>query len=524
MDYNEKKKMVPIKIIGRGEPVQLEYNGEISLMEAMLAQGIYFSASCGGRGTCGKCKLQVVEGNIPVTPFDQKKLSEQELLQGYRLSCKAYPKEGCTLRLATSDEADFDVVSENLQAKLHLELSANEEYGIAIDIGTTTIAVSLISLQSKHTLRTFTTINKQRAYGADVISRMKASLEGKKEVLQESIQKDLLEGIQSVIEEMKIRKDQVKAVAIAGNTTMGHLLLGFSCETLGIYPFTPVDISTITGTFQEVLGTDYLSIPVTLLPGISTFVGGDIVAGLYACDFDKLDRPCLFIDLGTNGEMAIGNKDKIYVSSTAAGPAFEGGNISCGVGSIAGAICNIDLTEEGIDYRTIGNKEPAGICGTGVIEMTSEMLKAGLIDETGLMLDEYFDHGYELAKDRDGNPIIFTQKDIREIQLAKSAIRAGTETLISHYGTTYEEIDKVFLAGGFGYKMNLEKAIHIGLLPKELSGKIVAVGNSALGGAIKYLLEADAVERLNKILQASGEIHLSNDKNFNELYIQHMFF
>jgi len=517
-------KKVLITLLGRGAPIEFEYSNEISLMEAMLCQGIYFSAACGGRGTCGKCKIQILEGNLEITPEDKRKLTESELRQGYRLSCRAYPVQNCTIRLAASDEADFEVVAEPGQVQSILESMQDEEYGIAIDIGTTTIAVSLVGLTSRNILHTFTTINKQRAYGADVISRMKASNEGKKLILQESIQKDLLEGIQKVVEDTKVNKDKIKKIAIAGNTTMGHLLMGFSCETLGIYPFTPVDISTIIRPFAQVLGSDYLNIPVVILPGISTFVGGDIMAGLYACNFDQADRPSLLIDLGTNGEMAIGNKNRILVSSTAAGPAFEGGNISCGVGSIAGAICNINLEQDKLTYKTIGQMAPVGVCGTGVIEMTSELFKAGLVDETGLLSEEYFDDGFEITKTTDGNAIVFTQKDIREIQLAKSAIRAGAETLIKHFGITYEDIDMVYLAGGFGYKLNLEKAVNIGLLPKELSGKLKAVGNSALGGAIKYLLEADATERIDGILKGSGEIHLSNDKDFNELYIEHMFF
>lgn len=525
MNHSEKEMNIQISVKKDRGITSFEYHGEESLMDAMLHQGNYITAYCGGRGTCGKCKVQVLEGNLEITASDQLKLTEQELQRGYRLSCKAYPKENCTICLTTSDEENFEVVTENNQAIAGNASRIEEDCGIAIDIGTTTIAISLVGLSSGTVLRTYTTINRQRVFGADVISRMKASEEGKKEELQESIRKNLLEGIHSLMEETKISKERILRVVIAGNTTMGHLLMGYSCKTLGFYPFTPVNINTIIQPFEEILGSDFLNIPVILLPGISTFVGGDIVAGLLDSEFDKKEKPCLLIDLGTNGEMAIGNKDKILVSSTAAGPAFEGGNISRGVGSIPGAICNVSIEKENIKLVTIGGKQPIGICGTGVIETVSELLKHEFIDETGLLLDEYFEQGYLITKNSDLNDeIIFTQKDVREIQLAKSAIRAGAETLIKHYGVTYEEIDTVYLAGGFGYKMNLEKAIHIGLLPKELAGRIKAVGNSSLGGAIQYLLEEKASERVEKILQLSTEIHLSNDKDFNELYIEHMFF
>ncbi|MDF2513644.1 MAG: hypothetical protein K0S04_3510 [Herbinix sp.] len=527
-----KGKIITVTVLGRGSAIQLAYDGTVDLLKALLAQGIYVSAACGGKGTCGKCKIRVVAGELEITSSDRAKFSEKELEQGYRLACKAYPRSACTLRIVSGDEADFEVVSEIVQGVQGInavseagEISdqTQKEYAFAIDIGTTTVAISLVNLVTKQIEKTYTTINKQRAYGADVISRMKASMEGRKDELRQSIRKDLLGGIKSLIEEYQLDKDCIHKIIIAGNTTMGHLLLGYSCETLGVYPFTPVNIDRIEVTFSEVFAEDYLTAQVIILPGISTFVGGDIVAGLLSCGFVKKEKPCLLIDLGTNGEMAIGNKDKILVASTAAGPAFEGGNISCGVGSIAGAICNVRI-EEGASFHTIGDKPPIGICGTGVIELASELLKAELIDDTGLLCEEYFDTGYILAKDDQGNDITFTQRDIRELQMAKSAIRAGAETLMLRYGVGYDEIDQVYLAGGFGYKVNLEKAIHIGLLPEELDGKIAAIGNSSLSGAIHYLVEEEAPRWTEHIKTVSSEVHLSNDPDFNDLYIEYMAF
>jgi uncharacterized 2Fe-2S/4Fe-4S cluster protein (DUF4445 family) len=524
-----KGKIITVSVLGRGSTIQLAYDGSVDLLTALLAQGIYVSAACGGKGTCGKCKIRVVAGELKITSSDQAKFSEKELEQGYRLACKAYPKSACTIRIVSSDETDFEVVSDIVEGiiprgkKEEISGQAEESYAFAIDIGTTTVAISLVNLATKKIIKTYTTINKQRAYGADVISRMKASMEGKKEELRQSIQKDLLEGIKSLVEENQVDQSKIVRIAIAGNTTMGHLLLGYSCETLGVYPFTPVNIERIEKPFAEVFGSDYLTAQVILLPGISTFVGGDIVAGLLTCRFDKVEKPYLLIDLGTNGEMAIGNKDKILVASTAAGPAFEGGNISCGIGSIAGAICSVRI-DDTTTFDTIGQKPPIGICGTGVIELASELLKSELMDETGLLNEEYFDTGYVLAKDNHGNDITLTQRDIRELQMAKSAIRAGAETLMRRFGVCYEQIDQVYLAGGFGYKVNLEKAINIGLLPEELNGKIIAIGNSSLSGAVNYLVEDEAPKRVDEIMLVSSEVHLSNDADFNDLYIEFMAF
>lgn len=519
-----KKDMVQITLMEKGKAVVLKGLDKESIYETFLRNGVYFNAACGGRGTCGKCKIQLLEGELEITPFDRKKFEQEELEKGYRLSCKAYPEKDCIIKLGAGNEADFEVLAEYETSDRGTQDAEDEKYVIGIDIGTTTVAVHLVGLKTGKTIEPYTTINKQRAYGSDVISRIQASNGGKKEALKHSIQKDLLEGIQQVILKGKIDKNLVEKIAIGGNTTMGHLLMGYSCEGLGVYPFTPVNIGTIEEDFFRIMGSDYLNIPVVLLPGISVFVGGDIVAGLLTCEFQKAKNPCVLIDLGTNGEMAIGNKDRILVSSTAAGPAFEGGNISRGVGSVGGAICNVTIEESGVSFQTIGNKPPVGICGTGVIEITSELVRTGLVDETGLLDEEYFDDGYEIAKDEEGNPIAFTQKDIREIQLAKSAVRAGMETLLRRYGAAYEDIDTVYLAGGFGYKINIEKAVYIGLLPKEFSGKVKTIGNSSLGGAVKYLLEEESHKKIGKILEIAKEVGLASDKDFNEFYMEHMFF
>lgn len=496
-----------------------------TILESLIRNGIYFSAVCGGRGTCGKCKIQVLEGHIERTKADVQFFSQEELECGYRLACRAIPKENCIIQIEEQETDGFEILSDYKQQDQKVIVKQNAEYKIAVDIGTTTIAISLVEAGSRQSIYTYTAINQQRSYGADVINRIQASNDGKREALQTSIQGDLWKGLQDIIKQCNIKAEQIQEIAIAGNTTMGHLLLGFDCKTLGEFPFKPVEIGFIEKSGRQLFENMELSKTIiTLLPGISTFVGGDIVSGLYYCGFHENEKICLLIDLGTNGEMAIGNNEKILTTSTAAGPAFEGGNITWGTGSIQGAICNVDLQSEPFNILTIGNKAPIGICGTGVIELTAELLKEELIDETGLLEEPYFEHGFVLAKTDGGEELVFTQKDIREIQLAKAAIRAGVETLIKRYNINYGQIDNVYLAGGFGFKMNVEKAIAIGMFPQEFSGKIEAIGNSSLGGAVKYLGEANAKEELARLINISSEINLSNDKDFNEYYMNHMFF
>lgn len=493
-----------------------------SLLDAFIRQEIYISAPCGGKGRCGKCGVQILNGNTWISDEDKKIYSEEELDAGWRLSCCLYPTEELEVSVSQSDESLFEAVGETENT----EESGTEEsfYHVAVDIGTTTIAMSLIGGESGKVFRTVTSVNSQRAYGADVISRIQASVDGKKEVLKNSIQKDLQDSMDKLLKETGVSGEDVEKIVIGGNTTMGHLLMGYDCDTLGVFPFTPVNIDFIKGT-EGILGTDrFGKKEVILLPGISTYVGGDIVSGMYAYDFTEKEEVCMFIDLGTNGEMGIGNKEKILVTSTAAGPAFEGGNITWGMGSVPGAICSVKLEDTEAEVKTIRDEAPQGICGTGVVETASELVREEIVDETGALDEDYFDDGFPLAKTPDGKEIVFTQKDVREIQLAKAAVRAGVETLLLRYGIKKEEVSKVYLAGGFGYKLNTDKAIAIGMIPEEWADRIVAVGNSSLSGACKYLKDENGDKTIEKLVSISEEVNLSADKEFNEFYMNEMFF
>lgn len=493
-----------------------------SLLDAFIRQEIYISAPCGGKGRCGKCGIQVLNGNTWISDEDKKIYSEEELDAGWRLSCCLYPTEELEVSVSQSDESLFEAVGETENT----EESGTEEsfYNVAVDIGTTTIAMSLTGGDSGKVFHTVTSVNSQRAYGADVISRIQASVDGKKEELQKSIQKDLQDCMEKLLKEKELPGERVKTIIISGNTTMGHLLMGYDCDTLGVFPFIPVNIDFIKGT-EAILGTDkFGKKEVILLPGISTYVGGDIVSGMYAYDFTEKEDVCMFIDLGTNGEMGIGNKEKILVTSTAAGPAFEGGNITWGMGSVPGAICSVKLNGAEAEVKTIRDEAPQGICGTGVVETAAELVREEVVDETGALDEDYFDDGFPLAKTPDGKEIVFTQKDVREIQLAKAAVRAGVETLLLRYGIKKEEVSKVYLAGGFGYKLDTEKAIAIGMLPEEWADRIVTVGNSSLSGACKYLKDENGDKTIEKLVSISEEINLSADKEFNEFYMNEMFF
>ena len=526
----------PIKVRINNQVKQIECNEEENLLEAMRRQGIPYYSDCGGRGTCGKCKIRIIDTSLVEGPEDGKKLTERERQEGYRLACRAYPKGELTIELNHYDERIEAVVGlKELTSIPPYPLVTGEEYAVAIDLGTTTLVLQLIHSQTGEILSSMSMMNPQRSFGADVISRMKASNDGHREELRWLILDALLMGMEQLSLEAALPMDQLHHITIAGNTTMVHLLMGYSCEELGRYPFTPVHVGRVQGEFSELFGacwerrrsikadSNTIRARVTVLPGISAFVGGDIASGLGLCGFEHNERICLFLDLGTNGELAIGNRDKLLVTSTAAGPAFEGGNISIGIGSVPGAIHKLSWKEEELELKTIGDQEPMGLCGTGVIELCSLLLEKGIMDGTGLLQEDYFENGYPLYQS-EHQQLRFLQRDIRELQLAKAAIRAGIELLIRSYGCSYEEIDKVYLAGGFGYVLPIEKAVHIGLLPEELKDRVVAIGNSSLAGAIQYAINPDFSAVLDKVVLMAEEIHIANQEDFQELYIKHMNF
>lgn len=479
-----------------------------SVFDILTKNGISTGAACGGKGRCGKCGV-TAKPAPPPCEADKRFFTDDELARGARLSCLLFLDTDAEISLLGGGDAGFEAMSAGVSCCGKTGGSLH----IAIDIGTTTVALCLTD-EHENILAARASVNPQRMYGADVISRITASNEGKGEELRSLIRRFLLEETAELIKGAD--KERISSVVISGNTTMGHLFLGYPCETLGVFPFTPVDISLMRMSFEEAFGSALLNCETILLPGISTYVGADISSGMLYCDMDGSDETNLFIDLGTNGEMVIGRRGSFLCASTAAGPAFEGGNISCGTGSVPGAVCSVDILGESVHFKTISDAPPCGICGTGAVETVSELLKTGLMDETGMLDEEIFEDGLRIA---DG--IYFTQKDVREMQLAKAAVRAGIETLMLRYGADCQSIKHVYVAGGFGYKLDIKKASLMGMFPAGLEDKIVPVGNSSLLGAVRFACGRQGIER---IVNDTREIGLSEDKDFGELYIEHMYF
>lgn len=410
-------------------------------------------------------------------------------------------------------------------------------YGLALDLGTTTLALYLIDLHKGQVIDILSGVNSQRSYGSDVISRINYTMENDQglEILSYCITKQINEMIKKISYKNNISVDEIYNIAVVGNTTMIHLLTKTPVKNIALAPFIP----TFTDNFEckaKDINIDINGV-LSLPPGNSAYVGSDISSGILSSKMCENEKYSLLLDIGTNGEIALGNKEKVFTCATAAGPAFEGANIKYGVGGIEGAISSIDLNNDKI-YETINNKTPCGICGSGVLDITSELLKHNIIDESGKFYDcdeinnkklkDKIDEEENLKefiiyKDND-KKVAFTQKDIREVQLAKASICAGIKVLLKESNLTYDKIENVYIGGGFGNFMNVKSAIKIGMIPYELKDKIKSIGNCAGKGCIEYLINMEKRREIKKIVNKCIYIELSKNKDFQEFYIDSISF
>lgn len=497
--------VIRIRIQAGGKEFYIEAEPGRNLLELLREAGIYVDAPCGGRGTCGRCTVWV----------DGEKTA----------ACRVRVNSGCTVTVPAERQIEAPArpgepgqrqcassYAKDVPGQRAASYSGEKpQLGIAVDIGTTTLAAALVSLETGELLAAETGVNRQRSWGADVISRIQAANEGKGALLMASVRKDLQRLTEELCRSAGTERTSVRKAAVVGNTTMCHLLRGLPCRTLGAAPYTPVDIG-----LHRVRsgGTEAV-----ILPGISAFVGADITAGIYECGMAQQEETVLLLDIGTNGEMAIGNRDGLLVTSAAAGPVFEGGGISCGMPGVPGAVSHVRLDREGercrVRFETVGNRPPEGLCGTGIIDVAAELVRVGAADENGTLAEPWFAEGFEIAAG-----IRFRQEDMREFQMGKAAIRAGIETLMEERGVP----DRVYLAGGFGCFMDEERALAAGLFPKCFAGRIRTRGNAALGGAVRFLTDEKGADKLAHITAHAKEINLAMHGEFQERYLRYLLF
>ena len=536
---------VTINEYGKSHTVTAQ-KGE-SLKAVLDRAGVKYALPCGGGARCGRCRIKFLKGAPIPGSYEEMFLTDEEMEEGIRILCRTVIYEDCEVELIGSLKEqgmsaltlnDEEMPDAGMQTDIpepsgSNEAEAEEAYGIAIDLGTTTIAAALIqsTTDGYKVVGTSSCVNSQRKYGADVISRISAAEDaGIRQALRNTVVTDIENLIKELTTSHNItylgKSPDLKAITITGNTTMLYLLAGRDAASLGKYPYTAEYLQK-EQMLSDILLDNISDISLTVLPGISAFVGADIVAGLFTLDLNK-DEKFFFLDLGTNGEMAFYDGEHLKVTSTAAGPVFEAGGISCGVASIPGAVDHVKIEGTARDHRvhigTIGGAEPIGICGTGVMEAASELVRTGLVDETGLLTEEYFDEGVPLTDD---GRIRLTQQDIRSVQLAKAAIYTGAKTILNG-----KIPDKVYISGGFGSKISQENVEELHMFPGEFNGKIIAIGNSALKGAAEYTAcvlsgweaEADASAGLDLIKEKAQLTELATMDGFDEDYIAAMNF
>jgi uncharacterized 2Fe-2S/4Fe-4S cluster protein (DUF4445 family) len=487
--------------------------GETILLACARA-GVILSAPCGGRGRCGKCKVRLLEGQVSGDTPDA---------EGWVRACRAIPLNGITIAFAGNGAGNSEILDNEVSGPVSAVRRPPARAAVALDIGTTTVSARLVDLDSALALDTISELNDQRVFGADVMSRIGAARNGKTGELFTLINhqtKRILDFFQK-----RWGLSHIEKLSVSGNTTMAHLFLNVDPSGMGGLPFTPVFLE------ERELSGDALSLPVesvTVLPAIAAFIGADITAGLAVLDILDTPGPSLFIDIGTNGEMALSRNGSVFCCSTAAGPAFEGAEISCGMGGVKGAISRVepfadksaiaDASADALSISTIGNVPPLGICGSGLIDAVAVMLKREIIDETGRMADD-------AAKEFHLAPgISITARDIRQFQLAKSAILSGIRILCKSAGLNPIDVKNVFVAGGFGFFVNKQNAISAGIFPEEFIDAISICGNSSLQGAEDNLSEEGFMSRCKEIISKCSVIDLAKDPSFMDEFAENMLF
>lgn len=500
----------------------------MTILEFLREKNIHIDAACNGLGVCGKCKIKLESTDVSTS--ERKLLGEENIKSGYRLACMhsidEVDKEFILKSFESEKKPDSIVLTESFTPKI-IHTNIQEKYGIAIDIGTTTVAMELIDLKNAKIISKVADVNSQVKFGFDVMSRIAFTLENKEglSTLQKSIVDTLNTLINKLLDESKIKSEDIAELVVSANTTMCHILLGESVESLGKFPFLP-RFTEVKRVCAKDIGIDIDATLITL-PHISGFLGSDIVSGVYASGIcDDKDKNILFIDIGTNGEMLLKTDNNLLATSCAIGPALEGMNISCGIRAGIGAIDDFHIDEAGISYTIIGNTEPIGICGSGVLSMVRELLKAGFINKMGAIDKKCLDSNHSFIKaDNSGKPFIkindnlyFTAKDIRQVQLAKGAILSGIRTLIKKAGIETCDITRVCIAGQFGKYISMESFFGVGLLSKEFEGKVEYLGNTSLTGAYMALLDKNAIEYMTEISVETEYFELSKLEEYEKIF------
>jgi uncharacterized 2Fe-2S/4Fe-4S cluster protein (DUF4445 family) len=500
---------VPIQLVPLGKTVEVDVG--TSLQDVLFDYGVEFP--CGGEGRCRGCRVRVLEGSLPVTPEDEESLGPDEIARGWRLACLVHVISPLKLEIA---QWETPILSDDTR----FDYEPAEGFGVAVDLGTTTLVVQLLDLSNGLVLAVKTALNPQANHGADVMSRIQYALaEGipARGKLTLEIRDCIHSLARETLETAKVPPEKLREMVLVGNTVMHHLFCGINVEPLSHVPFEPVRDGLEVLSARE-LGWSGVGDPVVrFLPCLGGFVGSDILAGVLATGLADCAELSALADLGTNGEIVVGNRDGLICASTAAGPAFEAGRIRMGMRAALGAITEVSFQTGQLHCHVLGNVAPRGICGSGLVDAVAAGLDLGAILPSGRLSNRNGE--FELLP-----PVSLTQADIRELQLAKSAIAAGLQVLLEKIGAQLEDISILHLAGAFGNYVNRRSARRIGLIEINLQ-RIHPAGNTALRGAKMVLLSKSIFNQtLSNVGKKIQHISLGADPRFQELFVENMNF
>lgn len=481
---------------------ELQVNDQTPLIDVLHEFGIEFP--CGGKGTCGKCRVRLLDGKIMISDIHQQKIEHLGLTADWRLACFSLCTSDITLEieqfnhLILADESEY-------------EFTPQEGFGIAVDLGTTTIVAQLVDLSSAKVIAVETMLNPQVKFGADLISRIQSCLDGHAGEMTRMIRSSIGTMIELMLKKHKI---ELLKVVLVGNTAMQLIFSNCDVSQLATYPFHTENLGMKTFDPKELGWKFQVKDKIQFFPSIGCFVGSDILAGIAATGLHQKENYTALIDLGTNGEIVLGNKCQIVCASTAAGPAFEGANISMGMRAVTGAISSLQVVNGKIEANVIGNTAPKGICGSALIDVVAIFRKLDLIGMFGEI-----NSGEQILQI--AGKVSLTQRDINEFQLAKAAIAAGLTILSNSLSINLYDIDEIYIAGGFGSYINIENVVATGMieLPEE---KIHKMGNTALIGAKMFLFPNSGMT--DEILKKTRHINLEGDPNFQDIYVNKMLF
>ena len=493
----------------------------------VLAEAGLLDAPCGAQGRCGKCRVRFTVNPPAPLLHEIELLGAPDLAAGWRLACLHHIAADLCIDLPQHGSAvvehtflgDFDAFIPD----------AAQGYGLAVDIGTTTLAACLVDLRSGAQLAVSSCLNSQKSFGQDVVSRTyhAQSTPGGTLELQTAVLEDIKAMLAEICEVAGLEAGQITTANVAANPTMVHLLAGVNPAPLACAPYTLVCRGALH------LSAQTLGLPmankaiVHCLPAVAAYLGGDVVGGMLAAGMDRQGATRLFIDFGTNGEIVLSQGGKFYSCSTAMGPALEGMNLKCGMRAAAGAVDDVGIEGETVCYTTIGGSSPRGLAGSGLLAAVSALRLAGLLDSSGRLQPKkpvYDQQGQRCLIIDERAGIVLTQSDIRQVQLSKGAIRSGVETLLARVGCVPENVEEVLVAGGFGVHLPERSLIESGLLPRQFTGKIRCLGNAALAGARLCLLSAAMRERAEQLAGEIIYVELALGADYQQRFITAMDF